>query len=41
VEMVAATLAGETVHAEPCGWENPLPRPFAPGLRVLPQEGSG
>src|SRR5206468_7829144 len=41
VEMMAATLAGETVHVEPCGWKDPLPRPFAPGMRILPQEGSG
>ena len=41
VEMVAATLAGETVHIESCGGEDPLPRPFASGMRVLPQEGSG
>jgi hypothetical protein len=41
VEMMAATLAGEPVHVEPCGGEDPLPRPFAPGMRVLPQEGSG
>src|SRR5437667_458151 len=41
VEMMAPPLTGETVHVEPCSGENPLPRPFAPGMRVLPQEGSG
>jgi hypothetical protein len=33
VEVMAATLASETVHVEPCGWEDPLPRPVAPGMR--------
>jgi hypothetical protein len=40
VEMVAATLASEAVHIESCGGEDPLPRPFAPGVGILPQEGS-
>ena len=41
VEMVTASLAGETVHIESRGGEDPLPRPFPPGMRVLPQESSG
>jgi hypothetical protein len=41
VEMVAATLAGEPVHVQPRGREDSLPRPFAPGARVLPEEGAG
>ena len=41
VEMVAAALAGEAVHVESRGGEDPLPRLFAPRVRVLPQEGSG
>jgi hypothetical protein len=41
VEMVAAPLAGEAIHIESGGRKDPLPRPFAPGMRVLPEEGSG
>src|SRR5947199_3012703 len=38
VEMMAATLGGETADVERCGWEDPLPRPFAPGLWAPQQE---
>jgi hypothetical protein len=35
VQMVAATLPAETIHVESRGGEDPLPRPLAPGIRVL------
>jgi hypothetical protein len=41
VEMVAATLAGNVVHVESRGREDPLPRPFTPSVWVLAEEGSG
>jgi hypothetical protein len=41
VEMVAVPLASETVHVESRGREDPLPRPFAPGVWILPEESPG
>jgi hypothetical protein len=41
VEMVAAPLPGDAIHIESGGRKDPVPRPFAPGMRVLPEEGSG
>ena len=41
VEMVAAPLPGDAIHIESGGRKDPLPRPFASGMRVLPEEGSG
>ncbi len=41
MEMMATTLPGEAVHVEPRGREDPLPPPFAPGVRVLSEECPG
>jgi hypothetical protein len=41
VEMMTAALSGQTVHVESRGGEDPLPRPFAPGMWGLSHEGPG
>lgn len=41
VEVVAAPLAGHGLYVETRGGEDPLPAPFAPGVRVLAQERAG
>ena len=40
VEVVAATLARDVVHIEARGREDPLPRLFARGIWILPEEGT-
>ena len=35
VQMVAATLAGDGIDVRPRGREDPLPRPFPRGARIL------
>jgi hypothetical protein len=41
MEVVTATLAGETLHVEARGWENPLPPPVPARVRVLACLGVG
>ena len=41
VEVVTATLAGDAVHVDARGREDPLPSPGSPGVRVLAQERPG
>jgi hypothetical protein len=41
VQMMPAPLAREAVQVEPRGRKDPLPRPVAPGVWILPQEGPG
>src|SRR5439155_9548290 len=41
VQMVTAMLTGCAVHVKTRGWEDPLPSPVTPGIRVLASEGAG
>ena len=41
VKVVPASLAGDGLHVETRGGEDPLPAPFAAGVRVLAQQRAG
>src|SRR5439155_426848 len=41
MEVVTATLPGETLHVEARGREDPLPPPVPAGVRVLARQGVG
>src|SRR6266850_4009667 len=41
VQVMAAALAGESIHVVPSGREHPLPAELASGVRVLPRQRVG
>lgn len=41
VQVVPASLTRPLIRVAPCRREQPLPRPFPPGIRVLPIQGIG